>query len=111
MNLSSQKTGSKVNGLEQSISALGGFTVNYCTFHETLEGVEKLNGSNLNNSGLSLRVQTQLTTLCKMGWGLCYPPGGLPRSIQLLHLDQACVEDLIRNLTNGRACSLEMIKR
>ena len=70
MNLSSQKTGSKVNGLEQSISALGGFTVNYCTFHETLEGVEKLNGSNLNNSGLSLRVQTQLTTLCKLGWGL-----------------------------------------
>ena len=33
----------------------------------TLGGVEKLNESNLNNSGISLMVQTQLTTLCKRG--------------------------------------------
>ena len=36
--------------------------------------------------------------------------GNLSQSIQLLHLDQAFVEDFIGNLADGRACSLEMIK-
>ena len=34
----------------------------------------------------------------------------LSRSIQLLHLDQACVEYFTPNLTDGRACRLEMTK-
>ena len=54
----------------------------------TFGGVEKLNESNLNNSGISLRVQTQLITLCKVRFGL-EPLWDLSRSIQLLHLDQA----------------------
>ena len=32
--------------------------------------------------------------------------GALSRSIQLLHLDQACVEDFISNLADGHSSSL-----
>ena len=34
----------------------------------------------------------------------------LPRSIQLLHLDQACVEDFIRDLVEVVPVRLEMTK-
>ena len=50
-----------------------------------------------------------LTTLCKMGWDLCMG-GGLPLRIQLLYFNKARVQDFIRNLADGRACSLEMTK-
>ena len=40
MNVSSQKTGSKVNGLEQPLN-LGGFTVSNLTFQDMWEVLEK----------------------------------------------------------------------
>ncbi len=40
-----------------------------------------------------------------IGVGPFASPGGLSRSIQLLHLDKASVEDFIGNLTNDHSCS------
>ena len=34
----------------------------------------------------------------------------LPLNIQFLHLDQACLVYFTPNLTDGRVCSLDMIK-
>ena len=51
-----------------------------------------------------------LTTLCKMEWGPLLQ-GALSRSIQLLHLDQACVEDFISDLVDGRTCPFGYDKR
>ncbi len=55
------------------------------------------------------RIKTRLTTLCKV-WCALICPRGLSRSIQLMHLDQACVEDFIRDLVEVVPVRLEMTK-
>ena len=59
---------------------------------------------------LALKAYPFAGVPCIEGVGPFASPGGLPLRIQLLHLDQAYVEDFIRNLADGRACSLEMTK-
>ena len=41
---------------------------------------------------LALKLHLRLRVPCILGVGGCAPPAGLSRSIQLLHLDQACEE-------------------
>ena len=59
---------------------------------------------------LALKAYPFAGVPCIEGVGPFASPGGLTCSIQLLHLDQASVEDFISYLTDGHACSLEMIK-
>ena len=48
----------------------------------------------------------------KLKWGgVGYAPEGLSLSIQLLHLDQACVEHFISNLADGHVCTVGDDKR
>ena len=52
----------------------------------------------------NVSLKEKITILCKKGWILQHPPGALSRGIQLLHLDQAFVEDFISKLANGHPC-------